>query len=155
MLKEEKKSKNRKEKENIKIRTNDVKIEPELTAPDLDLETLEIENEKSSVSVAKEQQKLREDQEVMEVSMIDDYNDMEIETKKPEPIKYLKKATIETKPIPLGPKSLTSKPTDNDEFQIFKELEGIDFETETSKDVESVITWSTVSFKNLFISTIF
>lgn len=81
---------------------------------------------------------------MLEVSMIDDLDDLEVEPAKPEPVKKAPEVKPQVKQAQQTPKSLTSKPTVSDEFQIFKELEGIDLDDEVANEVGE-INWSTVS----------
>lgn len=137
LLKEERKSKIKDNKENLKKLTKSLIVdEPEDVAP--------IQFAPSSL---KKSSKLeQEEKELLEVSlMADDEEDAE---------RVLETASLaEVKPSP-APKEISAKPI-NVESTIFNELKGIDFETEIREEDEGKIDWNTVSSSTIIWANFF
>lgn len=137
LLKEERKSKIKDNKENQKSFTNSmVHDEPE-----------ELSSVVSTLSPPEQDSRRHEEEkELLEISMLDDIEDL--------PIQQLEKAE-EMKPTPApatespaAPKTLSTKPA-NIESTIFKELQGIDFDMEIRAEEEGTIDWNNVSCLNI------
>lgn len=136
-MKEEKKIKsvkNKENNENLSTISNIKNIEPEevIEDPPEILEEPQVDH-----------QKIKDEKELMEISMMDDFDDEEIMKKSP--VKQQLKA--EDKSVDV-PKTLTSDPSK--ESSIFKELEGIDFETEAKED-EGIVDFSTETMKFYYL----
>ncbi|CRK86812.1 CLUMA_CG000643, isoform A [Clunio marinus] len=139
LLKEERKSKGRKDDENVKISSN-VQVKKEI-----------------SISLQPSTNVDQEDQEMLEASLMDEDDDFPIEQlndlEKSKESKHVQKSEIKIELIkvksPPVIKTITAKPVDS-ESTIFNELQGIDFDAEI-KEVDENIDWSTETMKFYYL----
>lgn len=149
MLKEERKSKVKDNKENLKRLTNSLICDE----PD-EISAIELAPSPMIRDLKQEQ----EEKELLEVSLLADDEDFamdQLEAPVPAPVKS---APVVVKTSP-APKTMTAKPM-SVESTIFNELKGIDFETEIREEDEGKIDWNTVScwtknFNNILIELLF
>lgn len=97
-------------------------------------------SEALSLSPKKTSKQLQEEQELLEVSLLDD-DDFAVKEMQntAEPVE---KTMKQSSPIAL--KTISAKPS-NTESSIFNELQGIDFDTEISQEENGKFDWSVVS----------
>lgn len=135
-MKEERKSKVKDNKENLKRLTNSlVKDETEEIAP----------MEFAPSPVKKDSKLEQEEKELLEVSLLGEIDDEDFPMGPQENV-HQKPAEIPVKPEQTqpAPKTMTAKPM-NVESTIFNELKGIDFDTEIREENEGKIDWNSVS----------
>ena len=134
MLKKERESKVTDKKENQKGFINSILLnKPEEPSPD----------ELTLVVVEKDFKKQYEEKELLETSLLDDIDgDLQVQQNE-----KIEKVPVEpTVSLPtLASKKLLSSKAANFELSIFKELQGIDFDTEIQDEEEGKIDWNKVS----------
>lgn len=136
LLKEERKSKVRTEKENNKSLSNSFALATHEELPP-------VSSPPPQQVIKKDSKKEQEEKELLEVSLLED-DDFSIEQlEKSEKVPTPKAAPVAAKPT-VTPKTMTAKPL-NIESTIFNELQGIDFDTEIREEEAGKVDWSKVS----------